>query len=341
VALFSAALLTKETAAALPLVWATHALLLEPRLRTLRRLGPIALAWAALVAVRVGLGSAARAATVVSTSGSTATLSSGMAGLLAGLGKLALYVRPTVIATTEDVPVWPGALALVVLVGATFTVQGVRLRVMGLGAAAVVFPLVPPLLLGGTLVLDERLYVPAVGVTLLLGELVRALAPSREVLLGYAGVTIALLGAMTLGFEGAYKDRRAFAREAVFGSPHSALAHFCLGQSDQLDGNDDGALAEYRIALTLGPAEVVHNNIAVIAMKRGHWDEAESELRQELEYNPRYGKAHYNLAIVLRHLQRMPEACAAATEATTMSSGDAAVDTERARDCAAAQASPQ
>ena len=199
----------------------------------------------------------------------------------------------------------------------------------------------PPLLLGGTLVLDERLYVPAVGVTLLLGELVRALAPSREVLLGYAGVTIALLGAMTLGFEGAYKDRRAFAREAVFGSPHSALAHFCLGQSDQLDGNDDGALAEYRIALTLGPAEVVHNNIAVIAMKRGHWDEAESELRQELEYNPRYGKAHYNLAIVLRHLQRMPEACAAATEATTMSSGDAAVDTERARDCAAAQASPQ
>jgi len=89
------------------------------------------------------------------------------------------------------------------------------------------------------------------------------------------------------------------------------------------------------MALALGPAEVVHNDIAVIAMKDGRWPEAETELRAELTLNPGYGTAEYNLAIVLRREGRMTEACEAVKRAIERSlESDEGAKAERDRDCA-------
>jgi tetratricopeptide (TPR) repeat protein len=320
--LFALALLTKETAVALPLVCAGHALLLEPELGRWRTLGLHAGAWVVLLGARIALRPTAPALTLDQ-----------LPQLVAGLGKLVLYVRPTVLAVAGDAPVWPGVVGVAGLLAASVMLPGVRRRVMTLGAVVVVAFLLPPVLLTGDLVLDQRLYVPAVGVVIMIAELLRALAPERRVLGAFGGVVLAALAVLTFAFEGAYRDRRAFAREAVSGSPHSALAHFCLGQSDQLDGDNDGALMEYRIALSLGPAEVVHNNIAVIDMKRTRWSEAERELRAELVQSPRYARAWLNLAIVLRREERMPESCDAATTAAGLAPGDDAIQSERGRDC--------
>jgi tetratricopeptide (TPR) repeat protein len=324
--LFTLALLTKETAIALPVVCAAHALLLEPELRRPRVLGLHGAAWLLLIGTRLALHPAG--------SWTSAASLDQLPQLAAGLGKLVMYLRPTAVAVAADIPVWPGLVGAAGLVAATATVPGIRRRVMALGAVAIGAFLLPPVLLTGTLVLDQRLYLPAVGVVLMVGEILRALAPERRLLGAFAGVALVGLGLLTFAFEDAYRDRRSFAREAVSGSPRSALAHLCLGQSDQLDGDDDGALAEYRTALSLGPAEVVHNNIAVIDMKRTRWSAAEAELREELAVNPRFARAWHNLGIVLRHEQRSGEACAAATAAASLAPEDDAIEDERARDCA-------
>lgn len=321
--LFALALLTKETAVALPIVCGAHAMLLDPELRRPRTLGTHAGAWVVLLGARLALHPPGMAAPTFAQ----------LPELVAGLGKLLLYVRPAVVAVAADVPVWPGIVGAAGLAAATGILPGVRRRVMALGAIVVAAFLLPPTLLTGSLVLDQRLYVPAVGVVVMLSEILRALAPERRVLGAFGGVVVAGLAALTFAFEGAFHDRRVFAREAVSGSPHSALAHFCLGRSDQLDGDDDGALAEYRTALSLGPAEVVHNNIAVIDMKRALWPEAESELRAELAQSPRYARAWLNLAIVLRREERRRESCQAVTTAAGLEPGDGPIETERAKDC--------
>jgi Flp pilus assembly protein TadD len=78
----------------------------------------------------------------------------------------------------------------------------------------------------------------------------------------------------------------------------------------------------------------VHNDIAVIAMKDGRWEEAEGELRAELEINPGYPTAEYNLAIVLRREGRSIDACVAAESALRGSlEGDEGATRERDRDC--------
>ena len=321
--LFGLALLTKETAVALPLVYAAHAGLLEPELRRPRVLGGFSVGWTVLVLARV----------LVHPPDVGPTLAN-LPLLVGSLGELVLPVHLSPIAVAQDVPWWPGVVAAVALASATWLVPGVRKRVVLLGAVTFVALLVPSLLLPGSLVLDQRLTLPAVGVVVMLGEIVRALAPEGRMVLAFGGVAAAVLGAVSVAYEGAFRDARAFARGAVEGSPHSAMAHFCLGQSYQRAGDDDRALAEYLAALALGPAEVVHNNLAVIYMRRAQWPEAESELRGEIAVNPRYARAYFNLGIVLRREGRSAEGCASETTALELQPDDPATRQERDRDCA-------
>jgi Flp pilus assembly protein TadD len=213
-------------------------------------------------------------------------------------------------------------------------VPGVRPRIVALGAAAFVLFLAPVIALSGSLVLDQRLVLPACGALFAAGEIVRAMRLERATLAAAAAAVALTFAALTVAFEGDFRNPRAFARDAVDGSPHSALAHFCLGRSYQAAGDDDRALVEYRAALALGPSEVVHNNIAVIAMARGRWDDAERELAEEVAINPGYGKAYYNLGIVLRHEGRMDEACAAEGRAMERAPEEDSIARERERDCA-------
>jgi len=182
-------------------------------------------------------------------------------------------------------------------------------------------------------VLDHRLVLPACGAILAVAEIVRALKLERGVLAASAVAMVVAFAVLTVAFQGAFRDPRAFARDAVEGSPHSALAHLCLGREYQSAGDDDNALTEYRAALALGPSEVVHNNIAVIAMARGRWEEAGEELAREIAINPGYGKAHYNLGIVLRHAGRMDDACAAEGRALQLAPDEESIKRERDRDC--------
>jgi Flp pilus assembly protein TadD len=195
----------------------------------------------------------------------------------------------------------------------------VRPRVVALGIAAFAIFLAPALAVPGTLVLDNRLYLPACGAILAAAEIVRALAFERRALAAFASVTVLALAGLTAAYEESFVDRRAFARNAVTSSPHSGLAHFCLGQTYQIDGDPERALAEYRIALSLGASEVVHNNIAVIHMADARWADAERELRQEIAIEPEYSRAYYNLGIVLRREGRLEEARAAEDRAAVLS----------------------
>jgi protein O-mannosyl-transferase len=333
--LFACALLTKETAIALPLVCGAHALLLDPPLAG--RLAAHSAGWLALIGARLAVWPPSSGSMPLALE-----LTRWVRSLLGGLGELALPLRPIAIAVAQDLPVVPGVAALLGIALATVALRGVRRRVVALGVASFFLWLLPPVLATGSLVLGQRLYLPAVGGAVVLAELLRAAAPdppvpqAHRVVAAWGGVGLVALAAVTLAFQGTFRDPRSFAREAVDASPHCALAHFCLGQSLQRDGDDDRALAEYRTALTLGAVEVVHNNVAVILMKRALWPEAASELEQEIASNPGYARAHLNLAVVLRHEGKREDACRWATTASELTAGDgmgSEIDAERARDC--------
>ncbi|HEY8087736.1 MAG TPA: hypothetical protein VIF09_07825 [Polyangiaceae bacterium] len=323
-ALFALALMAKETAVALPLVWLVER---AGGWRAWRAPGWRVGAWTVLVALRVAVHPSVPHATL-------RDVASNVPLFAASLGQLVFPVRPSALAVIEDLPLWPGLVVAAGVALVTWRSSRVRRRVVVFGALVFAATFAPALLVPGTLVLGSRLYLPMVGVLLVATELARALAPERKTLLAFGGVGLLALGALTAAFEGSFHDEGAFAREAVGGSPRSPLAHVCLGQARQRARDDDGALAEYRAALALGPAEVAHNDIAVILMRRAEWPEAERELRAELALNPSFAAAYHNLSVVLRREGRPRESCEAAREAVGRAPAeDLAWIAELRRDC--------
>jgi tetratricopeptide (TPR) repeat protein len=234
-------------------------------------------------------------------------------------------VFPVAFASARDLPVWPGVLAIAALAGALWRVAGVRKGVVGLGAIVFVAGLAPTLAFGGP-ALDCRLELPACGALLAAVEVARAAwAPrsagdsARAGAIGAACAALAALAIVTVAFEGSFRDPRAFALQAVDDAPHAPLAHVCLGSVLQAEGDTTRAAAEYHAALSLGPAEIAHNNLGVIAMGDGRWPEAERELRSEIDLQPSYARAYANLAIVLRHEGRVEESRAAQSQADALS----------------------
>jgi hypothetical protein len=330
-ALFALSLFTKETALVLPLVCVAHAALDRPAQGSTDTRGPPLSAyvagWVAIVALRF----VARPPAWPSGSHEMAPFS-----IVAwAWGSVVLPYEPIAIGAVRDLPVWPGLLGMAALGLAAAAVPGVRRSVVGLGAVAFSAFLLPAVGVGGSLAVGSRLVLPACGVAIAVAEVVRATVRETRWLAAGGGAIVLGLASFTVGAEGVFRGPRAFAVAAVAASPHCALAHVCLGRSYQVAGEDDRALAEYGEALALGPAEIVHNNVAVIYMARARWGDAERELDAELSLNPRYARAHWNLAVVLRHEGRLDEACAAARRAVAASpeGADDAIDAEMERDC--------
>jgi hypothetical protein len=317
-AAFGLALLTKETAVVVPLVCVAHALLVGPggEARGGRSRAAIyAVGWflalAGFAALHLGLRSPP-----LRIGWDSARV------LVASAGKALVPVFPTVLASAADLPLWPGVLAIAVLAGASLRLAGVRRRIVALGAVVFVVGLAPTLASGGP-ALDCRLELPACGALLAAVEIARAAWSSRStgassLAAAIGATTLASLAIVTLAFEGSFRDPRAFALQAVDDAPHSPLAHVCLGSVLQAEGDTARAAAEYNTALSLGPAEIAHNNLAVIAMGDGRWTEAERELRSEIDLQPAYARAYANLAIVLRHEGRLEESRAAQTRADAL-----------------------
>jgi hypothetical protein len=228
--------------------------------------------------------------------------------VLTAFGQATLPVGSSLVSVREDLAAWTGPLAVAMIAFASHLLPGVRKRVVAFGAIACLLFLSPSLAVPGSLVLGSRFYLPTCGAIVALSELVRALGAERRAFLAFSTVVVGALAVLGLAYEDSFRDRRSFARNAVAASPHSPLAHFCLGKTFQIDGDADRALAEYRMALDLGATFGVHNNIGVLYMASSRWSEAERELREELAIDPGYPPAQRNLAVVLRREGRVDEA---------------------------------
>jgi protein O-mannosyl-transferase len=112
-------------------------------------------------------------------------------------------------------------------------------------------------------VLSERnLYLPSVGIFIVCGALVTSLASRlgrracAALALVSAAVVVLLAGA-TVDRNRAYRDAVTFWRDTAGKSPQKSRPHTNLGYALRQAGDLDGAIREYRVALSLDPESVV------------------------------------------------------------------------------------
>jgi protein O-mannosyl-transferase len=307
---FLLALFTKETAVALPIAFLAYARLVEERSWPGLAAPWLLVGWVAAIGIYTG----ARAAALPEGLGLAGLSLDGFARLpsvLTGnLGKLVLPVHLSVLAIPEDTWRWPGLAAAGLLLAALF-LPGIRRARLGFAVVCLMLFILPGAPASHLIVLENRLYLPAIAVVLAIAEVATALPVRSHWKVAGALALLIVFATRTLRYTDDFRDRMTFSLAAVRESPHSSLAQRNLGVAFHVQGDLENARRAYELALALDAGEpVAHNNLAVILMAHGQLAEAERQLQQELAINPGYRQAHRNLALLLRASGRADEAAA-------------------------------
>ncbi len=96
-----------------------------------------------------------------------------------------------------------------------------------------------------------------------------------------------------------YSEAEYFLEKALAIESESGLAHYLLGRTYYLQGKLDDALAKLEKGLTFDPQNAkAHNTVGVISTQKGWVARAEKAFTSAVSINPKYGDAHFNLAVL-------------------------------------------
>ena len=224
---FVGALLSKETAVCLPLIFLALLVAVEGWPNAKKRRW-FAVGWGLVIVGYFG----ARAAVVVQPAGYATKLIHGAWGqrwvLLSDFGKSLLPFHLQVLSTPKDVHVWPGVVALGFVAASLWLIPRMRRDIVLLGCTMMTLPLLLAMLASDFVILESRLYLPIAGASLLIAELLRAIRMHRPRLwcltLTVAGSLCLVFSLVTLRYSKLFSDREQFSQAAIKASPGSYLA---------------------------------------------------------------------------------------------------------------------
>jgi tetratricopeptide (TPR) repeat protein len=174
------------------------------------------------------------------------------------------------------------------------------------------------------------------------------ISPGKIGRIAFPAALLAVLGVLTWGQSGTYRDAETLYRQTLVRDPDSWMAHSNLGnilleipgrraeamahfeaalriKPDyweahlslgnallQIPGRLADAIAEYEIAVRIEPgSERVHSNLGNALLEAGRLQEAIAQLETALRIKPGYADAHVNLGNVLRQIPGgLPQAIA-------------------------------
>jgi tetratricopeptide (TPR) repeat protein len=165
---------------------------------------------------------------------------------------------------------------------------------------------------------DRHLYLPSVGLLMLLAVLLRWLcgisSPSKPATKHVAVITIVLMLAgaeatTTRKYLGRWSDSVTLYRHMLALAPQIVLLHNDLGIALVSQGKIDEAASQFRQVLRVAPHHVrAHVNLGNILLTDENLDEAISHYNQALQTEPDFASAHYHLAVALTRTSRLDEA---------------------------------
>lgn len=171
-------------------------------------------------------------------------------------------------------------------------------------------------------VADRYLYLPLVGLGLIVGDIIDAVG-SKVVLSAGCGM-IVILGIVTFIQTGYWLDNHAFASHTVDVNPNVSFAQNDLGGILLREGRVEEAIPHFKKAVALEPGfSQAQNNLGLALVQSGNLGEAELHFRQAVEANSGYFKAYESLGAIYLRTNRLNAAIAALQTAVAIQPSEA------------------
>ncbi|KAL3196143.1 hypothetical protein MRX96_045316 [Rhipicephalus microplus] len=151
----------------------------------------------------------------------------------------------------------------------------------------------------GFVVAERVLYIPSIGVTLLVAEGMSRLHTWCSRALRWCTtspcfILVVLFTARTWNRNGVWASREALFESGIRDLPGNAKMHYNYANLQKDTGNSDLAIKHYRLAIELWPDHAsAHNNLGTVLTSA---EESEHHFRYALHVNPNHPGAHFNLA---------------------------------------------
>jgi len=201
-----------------------------------------------------------------------------------------------------------------------------RTRAVAVGLAiwfVLLFPTMGAVSFGTLYVFDNYLYLPAVGLLLILAWAFGRLQARRPGQVPVVWAVVCGVAAMeiyvTRQYFHAWADTETHARYLVAVSPGSGVSHHQLGVVLMGRGEVDKAAEQFREAVRLKPDYApAHVNIGTIELQHERVEQAAERFTKAVTLVPRSAVAHCNLGVALARLDRTDEAIGRFEEAVRL-----------------------
>lgn len=171
-------------------------------------------------------------------------------------------------------------------------------------------------------VADRYVYLPLIGLGLVVGDVVDAIGSKAAT--GAASALIVILGILSFTQTGHWLNNRAFVRHIIDVNPDVAFAQNDFGGILLREGRVEEAIAHFNKAIVLQPSfSSAHNNMGLALVQQGRLDEAELHFRKAIEFNPGYFKAYESLGAIYLRAHRLDAAIASLQAALAIQPSDA------------------
>ncbi len=300
---WTGALLTKEVAVA---ALAIYTLLAWPHRK---RCWPLAGTWAIGATLWLTLRAIAFKNPITLTAaefGADARMA--MASALQLMGKSLVPLRLSVLPDPRDAAWVPALLTIAIVTVLLISARRPNWSRIRLGLIWYVAFLVPSFLSllirtreNVPFVLEHRLYLPLVGLVLVLAETPlfnreRRSTETSRLLNATPWVLIGLLAVQTFCYARTFRDADRFWESAMRSSPRHPLAHLNTGYLHFEAGRTAAAERSYRTALALNPEQLlVNNNLGVLYLRDESFVPAAEHFLREIELNPTFPEPYFSL----------------------------------------------
>ena len=302
---FGLACLTKEAAVIFPVIGLVFVWVRSKELSSFKKLIPLITGWVVILAGWYWLRWQAILPAVNAHQRQFANLPEIAKGLISYTGKAFFPFNLSVLPLAGDVKLFWGLMAIALLL-ALALVKGIHNRKMfffGLGWY-LLFLLPTFVKLDGQInYLEHRLYLPLIGLVIMLLEanLVRKTTLKPALM---AGLPVLLLfGYLTTKHISDFKSDQTFWGNATQTSPNSGLAHQMLGRAWMRASQPAMAEQEFMKAAQLDPkGSSIYNDLALLYLDYGKFQKAGEQFKKVLELDPNYANVRNNLALVYFNL---------------------------------------
>lgn len=197
------------------------------------------------------------------------------------------------ISVSRDVPVIYSLLIWPLFCLALYFARSLRAAPVWFGAAWFLIFFLLPFLFSSDAYFSHRLYLPLVGLLIIVAELFRSKNWEFKGQWVVPPLIIVLIfSSLAFSFSRSFRDQTSFALTSATAAPHSWMAQANLGVAYLDSGQDELAVTAFESALILNPpAPIVRYNLGLAYFRLGDLKAAQSAWEEELMNNPGYGPA--------------------------------------------------